>query len=170
MKRGRPNKPAVLSLLDGNPGKRPIKQEPKISNKTPKMPPHLNEEAKKEWKRVIKILGPSKILSEADGTILGMYCESYARWCEAAEEVKKIGLIVKSPNGWPMRSPYLDIVDREKKNMMQYLSSLGMTPTSRAGLGNIVEQPEDTYKKNLDKRQKLKDQIKESCGKIFKFS
>jgi len=52
---GRKPKPTAIKVLEGNPGKRSLNtQEPKPRKKAPRCPPWLEEEAKKEWKRMAK--------------------------------------------------------------------------------------------------------------------
>lgn len=55
--------------------------------KIPSCPAHLNKEAKKEWRRVVKILEPIGILSGLDMSILAEYCEAYGNWVLAKHEL-----------------------------------------------------------------------------------
>ena len=55
--RGRKPKPTALKVLEGNPGGRPLNlNEPKPVKKAPRCPSWLEDEAKKEWKRMGKVL------------------------------------------------------------------------------------------------------------------
>ena len=55
--RGRKPKPTALKELEGNPGGRPLNHnEPKPAKKAPRCPSWLEDEAKKEWKRMGKVL------------------------------------------------------------------------------------------------------------------
>ena len=57
MPRGRKPIPTALKRLAGNPGKRPLTaREPKTERKAPKCPRTLDAEARKEWRRVVKLL------------------------------------------------------------------------------------------------------------------
>src|SRR4051812_32697332 len=50
---GRKPTPAALKLIQGNPGKRPIRQEPQPERgDLPEPPEFLAEDAKAEWRRV----------------------------------------------------------------------------------------------------------------------
>ena len=58
--RGRKPKPTAVKVLEGNPGKRSLNTgEPKPEKKAPRCPSWLEEEAKKEWKRMAKQLSSS---------------------------------------------------------------------------------------------------------------
>ena len=53
MAQGRNPKPTAQKVLEGNPGKRELNtKEPKPEKKAPACPKWLDDEAKKEWKRL----------------------------------------------------------------------------------------------------------------------
>jgi hypothetical protein len=53
MTRGRKPKPTHLKLIEGNPGKRPIRMGPeRPATAMPEPPDHLNDDARTEWDRV----------------------------------------------------------------------------------------------------------------------
>lgn len=82
--RGRKPKPTNMKILEGNPGKRPLPtNEVKPKQKAPRCPQWLEDDAKKEWKRMGKILEQIGILTEMDMTAFAGYCQAYARWKEA---------------------------------------------------------------------------------------
>ena len=65
--RGRKPKPTALKMLEGNPGGRPLNEaEPKPQKKAPRCPPWLEDEAKREWKRMAKVLEQMGLLTEMD--------------------------------------------------------------------------------------------------------
>ena len=65
--RGRKPKPTAVKVLEGNPGKRSLNTaEPKPEKKAPRCPSWLEDEAKKEWKRMSKQLEQLGILTEID--------------------------------------------------------------------------------------------------------
>lgn len=84
--RGRKPKPTAVKVLEGNPGKRSLNTgEPKPEKKAPRCPAWLEDEAKKEWKRMAKQLEHLGILTEIDMAAFAGYCQAYARWKEAEE-------------------------------------------------------------------------------------
>ncbi len=128
----RPRKPTVLKVLEGNPGKRPLPQnEPKPKSIAPKCPTHLDKIAKKEWRRVVKELEPLGLVTQIDMAALAAYCQAYSRWVQAEDMIRKHGMLVKSPNGYPMQSPYLAIANKAVEQMKAFMSEFGMTPASR---------------------------------------
>lgn len=132
--RGRKPKPTVLKVLEGNPGKRSINdREPAVPDGIPDCPDWLDAEAKAEWYRMAKVLKDMHLLSLADRTALAAYCVAYSRWVEAETQVKKYGMIVKSPHkGFPMKSPYLTVADQAMESMRKFMVEFGLTPSSRS--------------------------------------
>jgi P27 family predicted phage terminase small subunit len=60
------------------------------------------------------------------------YCGAYALWAEATEAIQKYGVMIKSPQGFPIQSPYLSIANRQAEIMMRIASEFGFTPASRS--------------------------------------
>jgi P27 family predicted phage terminase small subunit len=50
---------------------------------------------------------------------------------EATEAIGKFGVMIKSPNGFPVQSPYLSIANRQTEITMRITSEFGFTPASR---------------------------------------
>jgi P27 family predicted phage terminase small subunit len=129
---GRKPRPTHLKVLEGNPGKRPLrKNEPKPPPTVPHCPRHLSDEAKKEWRRVTPLLDTLGLLTQIDRAALAMYCEAWGRWVEAEDCLKRYGVMVKSPSGFPMQSPYLAVANKAIEQMRGLLSEFGMSPASR---------------------------------------
>lgn len=131
--RGRKPKPTSLKVLEGNPGKRPLNdQEPQPEKKAPKCPTWLEPEAKKEWRRVSKILENLGILTEIDLTAFAGYCQAYARWKEAEEFLTKHGTIFKTPSGYIQQVPQVSIAQTYLKIMKDFCTEFGLTPSARS--------------------------------------
>ena len=94
-------KPTALKELEGNPGKRALNdKEPKPPKKAPRCPSWLEQEAKKEWRRMGKLLEQMGILTEMDMAAFAGYCQAYARWKEAEEFITQHGTMIRTPNGY----------------------------------------------------------------------
>lgn len=140
---GRKKTPTALAIIKGNPGKRPLPEnEPKPGAAKPRAPHVLSEEAKKHWRTVVKQLHAAKVMTRLDIDALALYCEAYARWVEANESLVKYGMIVKSPGGFPMQSPWLSISNKAFEQMRAMLAEFGMTPSSRAKVTTVKENEE----------------------------
>lgn len=141
--RGRKPKPTAIKKLEGNPGKRPLNErEPKPSKKAPRCPEWLDPEAKKEWRRMSKVLEDLGILSEIDRSAFAGYCQAYARWKEAEEFITKHGTIVKTPSGYWQQVPQVSIAQTYLKLMYRFCEQFGLTPSSRSRI--ITDKPLDS--------------------------
>ena len=93
--RGRKPTPTAIKELEGNPGKRALNdKEPKPQKKAPACPKWLEDEAKKEWRRLAKQMEQLGILTQVDMAAFAGYCQAYARWKEAEEFITQHGSIV----------------------------------------------------------------------------
>jgi P27 family predicted phage terminase small subunit len=73
------------------------------------------------------------LLSLAERSALTAYCVAYSPWVPAEEQVKKYGTIVISPaKGFPMKSPYLTVVDQTMEAMRKPMVEIDLTPSSRS--------------------------------------
>ena len=95
-------------------------------------PPELGPQARLEWERIAGELIKLGILSSFDRGPLAAYCCAYALWIEAMDMVQKHGAMIKSPNGYPMQSPYLSHANKQFEIMMKIATEFGFTPASRA--------------------------------------
>lgn len=98
----------------------------------PACPAHLQGEARKEWGRTGRRLLACGLMTEIDGTALAIYCQAWGRWVEAEENLARFGVVLKSPSGFPMQSPYLAIANKAMEQMARLLVEFGMSPSSRS--------------------------------------
>jgi P27 family predicted phage terminase small subunit len=129
---GRKPKPNALKALDGNPGKRPILEEPPVALGVPDAPTHLSDMARAEWDRITVELEAAGLLAQVDRAALAAYCVAWGRWVDAEAKVAELGTVIKAPSGYPIQSPYLAIANKAMEQMKVFLVEFGMTPSSRA--------------------------------------
>lgn len=138
--RGRPRKPTELKKLQGNPGKRPLpRNEPRPARDLPYCPAHLNDEAKREWKRIVHTLYDTGLLTKVDKAALAMYCQAWGRWVEAENQVAINGDVVKTKQGNIIQNPYLSISNRAWDQLSKMIQQFGLSPAARA---RLTVQPE----------------------------
>ena len=95
-------------------------------------PSELGPVARQEWDRIVGELTSKGVLSSFDRGPLAAYCTAFALLMEATEMVQKHGAMIKSPNGFPMQSPYLSHLNKQNEIMMRIASEFGFTPASRS--------------------------------------
>jgi len=144
--RGRKPTPTALRVLRGNAGKRALPQgEPKPAPARPECPPQLQGEARQEWERVADELEPLGLLAKVDRAALALYCDAWGRWVEATEALRQYGLVIKSPSGYPMQSPYLAIASKAADQMRLLLGEFGMSPASRTRVQATQPDEDDEF-------------------------
>jgi P27 family predicted phage terminase small subunit len=144
---GRKPLPTNVKIFRGNPGHYPLNEyEPRPPTKMPICPDHLQGRAREEWRRISKQLHRIGLLTIIDGAALAGYCEAYGRWADATEQVAKFGMVIKSPNGYPMLSPFLSIINAALAQMKGFLTEFGMTPSSRSRIstGKLEEEGDES--------------------------
>jgi len=139
MPAGRPRTPTRMKELAGNPGKRPLNgAEPRPKKKRPPCPKHLQGEARKEWNRMAKQLFELGLLTQVDRAALAAYCQAWADWVRAHEELAQGSMITVTEKGYPVLNPWWSVATTAAKQMKSFLTEFGMSPGSRSRL-NVGE-------------------------------
>ena len=98
-----------------------------------KCPTHLDDLAKKEWKRILKVMENENIEFNAkDLKVLEGYCTNYANWLIFEEKAKEAGYLIFSSNGYPQQHPYCQLAKNAQTQYLSFMKELGLTPASRA--------------------------------------
>ncbi len=162
MKTGRRKTPTYMTILKGNPGKRPLPKGepvPPIRKRTPSPPRALGFDGRREWRRITIILRDLGMLTDADRTALHAYCDAYQRWYYACKEFDRIlddkrrgrgpGLWINNKAGGISAHPVVATRDKASTEMRRYLAEFGLTPSARSGLD--VPTPEETNDQARDR-------------------
>ena len=151
---GRKPLPTHLKVLKGTAQPcRTQKNEPTPKADKVKMPFGLSGDAKKHWRVVSKQLIDAGVLTNLDVFALQMYCEAFARWAHANAQIQKYGPVVKTPNGFPAQSPYLQIANKAFDQMKGMLTEFGMTPSSRTRINAEPQQESDPLDDYLKRKR-----------------
>lgn len=148
---GRPRKPtAIKELLGTAAPSRTNKHEPKPALKLPPCPAWLSLEGKREWRRMAPLLLRLGVMTEADGSALAAYCQSWARWRQSEMIIEEKGFTVETwaagldgelyLTGVKPR-PEVAISQKERMIMRSFLVGFGLDPASRS---KIVAAPPPT--------------------------
>jgi P27 family predicted phage terminase small subunit len=95
---------------------------------------------------------PLGLLTGLDRNLLAAYCQAHALWTEAVASIARYGTMVKSPNGYPMQSPYVAVANKQVDIMVRIAAELGMTPSSRTRIRVGDKPPEDPFEAFLQDR------------------
>jgi P27 family predicted phage terminase small subunit len=135
-RRGRPPTPTALKLIKGNPGKRPVKAEPKPPPSKPRRPQWLVGYARQEWDRVVPFLDGLGLLTVVDRTVIAAYCEAAAGLKAASSDLRKRGYLVDSArgDGYQIKNPSNQLLKDYARLVSTYSSMLGLSPGDRVRL------------------------------------
>jgi P27 family predicted phage terminase small subunit len=146
-----PAKPTALKILEGNPGKRPLnKNEPKPQQGKYICPSWLDDEAKKEWNRIVPELKKLGLLTVVDYPALIGYCQSWARYIEAEKHITKVGTSFETINSCLMPVPEVAIAQKYLKLCQSFMIQFGLTPSSRGRITLPGESIDDEFERLLD--------------------
>jgi len=157
--KGKPAKPAAMSLLEGNPSKRKLRTEIAVSIEMPSPPLFLDDYALKEWGRLAVGLNAIGVLSFVDMGIMAAYCDSFSTWFRATELLNEIrmqpngkllSLIQINDDGIMVKNPLVDRAEKAKAEMIKYATELGMTPVARARISITTQKQESKFKGLID--------------------
>lgn len=148
--------PSNVHMLHGNPSKKTAAQlidslQPEIE--IPGCPPHLLQEAKKEWKRITPELQRYGLISKLDRAALASYCQTWAMMVYAETQLKRAmhlaqkkreeaeargeeykggdGMVEMTTNGNMIYSPYWVMANRSRYVLDRMLGNFGLSPSSR---------------------------------------
>lgn len=135
---GRTAQPAALKLIKGRgEGKdsagRPVNPGPAFKRLPPNPPSWLTPEAKAEWKRVVPSLSRLDLLKPEDRAALAAYCEAWATFVAATQQVKKEGLTINAKQG-TLPHPAVGIARAAGRELRSWAAHFGLTPSTEQAL------------------------------------
>jgi P27 family predicted phage terminase small subunit len=143
--------PTHLRLLRGNPGKRPIRNEPQpaIPENMPSPPSFLGAYAQDEWWTTGVELYRLGLLTVIDVQPFAAYCQAYHLWRTAIEKLREMAandpvmaaLIVKTHSGGVMQNPLFLTARQCANDMLRYAAEFGLTPAARARIASAGFEP-----------------------------
>jgi len=145
----RPRKPTQLHILHGTYRKdRSYPDEPQPPPASLDPPPGMDGEALKFWTETAIELSQVRLFTQLDRRLLTIMAEN---WAVALDAQKHLGkkLIIKSPSGFPMVSPYWSIRNKALDIVHKGLIEFGMSPASRSRIKGTPEAPKPEDKKGV---------------------
>lgn len=103
-----------------------------------KPPSDLCRVAKAKWSELLRDDMWGKAVLAADADVLAEYCRLHARKVKAEKMVAEHGELVASPNGFPVQSPWMQIVNKCRTEMLRIATEFGGTPGSRVKMNKPV--------------------------------
>lgn len=151
--RGRKPKPNAVKKAEGNPGKRPLNDDaPPPDLKKPACPKQLNKEARKEWRRITKLLAEKGLIDQVQRSAISRYCQLWAEWLHAVTKVEEEGAVIFTDKGNAVQSPYISIAHTAAKLLAALEAEFGLTPSSSTRVKGVTQKPGDKLKLFTGKR------------------
>ena len=100
-------------------------------------PANLSPPAKREYRRVVKLLVDRQHWREDFRGPMAVYAQAYMDWTTARENLDAFGILVRSAKGEPMENPWLAIADRAEARMLRVAVQMGLT---LVGLSRTLRQ------------------------------
>lgn len=138
-----PKKPNALKILHGARKHTINSREPKLSPAAT-CPAYLLPLAKREWRRIMAEFGDLGLVTSVDQSALAAYCQAFALWRQASDEVEQTGITVREPiisrytgqvTGHRIKkNPALTVLQQERAAMLSAGRLFGFDPSSRNSL------------------------------------
>ena len=144
--RGPAPKPDSIRKLEGNPGKRPMRENDPfmmVFETPPKPPKNLMEDAKKAWKKMTPLLTAWGLLTPMTIDYFGEVCQWYARYQVTAKKVveegeKGVYQTQTSESGYKSQHPLITQMNQYYDKWEKGIKEFGMTPMSWARYMSIA--------------------------------
>jgi P27 family predicted phage terminase small subunit len=135
--RGRKPTPVVEKILTGNPGGRSLATmlpQPRKRKPTPHKVVEEDPRAMRHWTLVLEECAPGHLV-RLDTALLERFCKCMSRLEEAEEKLEGTSMMLRSPQGFPIQSPWLSVVNKQTELSRKLASELGITPAMRNRMG-----------------------------------
>ncbi len=140
---GRKPKPANLLTLEKGTlygvQRERVENEPRAERHiVPKCPARFSREEKREWRFFASILKNYGLLTIANAPILELLATDMAQYKECAAKVAETGIIIRSPQNFPIYNPYWTAVNKLEEKIHKCLAELGLSSSSLARIGALI--------------------------------
>lgn len=152
---GPPKTPTALNIIRGFPGHHPRPQaEPKPEVIVPVRPDYLDDGAVKEWDHIVPILLRSRVLTEADGALLGARCQAVSRLQAFEKQFAEGGSqpTVAGSTGSEVINPLIRVIDAQVNQVYKLDQQFGLSPAARTKVSTINGQPTGDDWEERDRR------------------
>jgi len=144
MPQGRHPKNPEIRRLEGNPGKRPIKQPPIKPEGEPFGFDNLSEDAQ-ACMEVIWASLPPGVLTRPDSYLIAAYATAWAVHKRASTALRDQSLVLKGARGTGTTNPHLRIMNSQARLMASLGARLGVDPVSRMAI-RVPDEKETSSK------------------------
>lgn len=112
----------------------------------PKSPSDFCDVAKAKWREVSAPNYWGRELVVADWDLVAEYCRLFARKAKADGKILEHGELVASPNGFPVQSPWLQVVNKCRTDMHK----IGLTLRGTSKVAAVEKGKKETRQENAE--------------------
>lgn len=95
----------------------------------------IDETARKEYKRLVKLLQEIDIIGDIDVNNIAMYCNAFAKYCDATEQLGEQGITIVNADGVTMENPLVNTQRKYAEECRKFAVTCGLTLDSRLKAG-----------------------------------
>ena len=110
--------------------------------KIPTAPKGLSPAAKREWRRVTRLLAARGVIDSLDRAVLEGYIALFQDIPKLEAEIERTGRLLKNRHDEAVKNPLLGTLAAYRTQLLAYLRELGATPASRVRLA--LPKPRET--------------------------
>lgn len=144
MKRGPKPKPAAKARKQGNPGHRPIKEQPKVEPADDSIPKFLEVDARAIWSSLMPTFLALGYFLDTDKLAFARYCDHTARWLRMRRKVDKTGETyeTRSKHGRMKRiNPDFQAMLMLEEKIARLEDRFGLSPVQREAILSRMQEP-----------------------------
>jgi len=104
----------------------------------PRCPQRLTKAQRREWRFYANILKNYSMFTVANAPVLELLAVNTVQYKECLDKVQSTGMLIKSPNGFPIYNPYWTAMNKIEDKILKCLSELGLSSTGLARIGSLV--------------------------------
>ena len=144
-KRGPAKMPTPLKVLHGEKREERLNRDaPKPNGGKPVMPQGMSPEAQRVWRRQMRAMGVTGVLTVVDADSLRAYCEAVTRYEYAAQMLEGSGPLVQGArSGDLIKNPLHQVVRDNAMLIRLFARDLGFLPSARESLTAKSDEERD---------------------------
>jgi P27 family predicted phage terminase small subunit len=126
----RPLPKNVREITGGRKAKSAAKNEVELPVRIPPPPDYLTADEMDVYADVTRKLAGMRVMNEACVDAVVLYCRNWIEAKNAHEKVLANGLVIRSPNDYPIVNPFLSIRRKAEDRCMRIMQEFGLTPSA----------------------------------------
>jgi len=151
LSKGRKRKPTNVLKLEGNRGKRKLRNVPKPVGAIGAPPRYFDRHAKEMWKKVLSWWEGTDVIQISDQVALEAFCIAYSDFRNSRSEINKKGRFYETPNGYITEHPRVWMFKFSVKMISVFGNELGLSPAAREKLAGTSGYDDNDELENMFK-------------------